>query len=1047
MCGRFRFIFASVLAIAAFGAVKYAVLATDQPESPAPNAPPVASAARLDAEFASTIRPFLQQYCVKCHGKEKTEGDLDLAAYASMTQAARDSDRWDAILEKLEAAKMPPKKAKLHPSADSRRQVLAWFHAARDFQTTQNAGDPGVVLARRLSNDEYDYTIRDLTGVDIRPARQFPVDPANTAGFDNSGESLVMSPSLLKKYLQAAHDIASYIVLTQDGFTFAPYPILADTDRDKYCVSRIINFYHQQEIDYADYFEAAWVYKHRAALGEPAASLADIAAQRKISARYLTTIWGALEETRQDIGPLVKLQSMWQALPAPAPGGTNAARAGCERMRQYVTQLRRKVELRFLNIAAGRVGTTAEPLLIWKNVQYATHRMRFDPAQLQVKGEKRPEPPTTPEPGAQNEFGPGHTLLVKNAPGDPDLFVPAGQRGRYEVAFARFCRIFPDKFYMQERGRNYFDTTKDRGRYLSAGFHSLLGYFRDDQPLYELLLSDRQREELDAMWRDLDFIASASSRTYIQFCSSGQRGERGIKQTTEQKAIPQEDKEVTSELRIRQLEDIYLSRAKGGDPRGIEAIEYWFTWMNDSIRWTERTRLQAEPRQLQALLQFAERAYRRPLSSDEKNDVLAYYKSCRSAGLDHESAIREGIVSVLMSPDFCYRIDLVPSGAGVHRLSDYELANRLSYFLWSSMPDAEMLAHAAAGDLHQPDVLRAQTSRMLRDARLRALAVEFGGSWLDFRRFDEITTVDKQRFPAFTNELRLAMYEEPIHFLMDAFQSDRSMLDLIYGNYTFVNRVLAAHYGMDLQKLGFAATEMREHSKAHPASTPFENLATSINSANENWVRVEHADQYGRGGILPMAVFLTRNSPGLRTSPVKRGNWVVKNVLGERIAPPPPNVPELPHDESKSDLPLRQLLARHRESLGCAACHARFDSLGLVFEGFGPVGERRTKDLAGRAIDASATFPDSSEGAGLAGLRQYIRARRERDFTDNLSRKMLAYALGRSLILSDELLVRQIRDKLSKSNYRVDTLIESIVTSPQFLNKRGKDPATERRSP
>jgi hypothetical protein len=506
--------------------------------------------APLDSRFSDTIRPFLQQYCVKCHGQEAPDGDLDLESYSSAAAAANDGVRWGVILEKLESGQMPPRKAKARPGDNARREVIEWFSAARDEEARRNAGDPGIVLARRLSNAEYDNTIRDLTGVDIRPAREFPVDPANTAGFDNSGESLTMSPTLLNKYLQAAHEVASHVVLEPDGFVFAPHAMLADTDRDQYCVRRIIEFYRAQKTDYADYFEAAWRFRHRATLGNPGATLADVAAQGKLIARYLETVWDTLEDPSVEVGPLVRLQAMWRALPAPTDGDPQAARAGCEAMRQYVVQLRKKVEPRFLNIAAGRLGTNAQPLLIWKNVQYATHRMKFDAAQLQVEGEEKPVAKTEPEPGARGDFGPGKTILVENMPGDPDLVVPAGERARYEAAFAQFCRVFPDRFYMEERGRNYFDTTKDRGRYLSAGFHSLMGYFRDDQPLYELVLSDAQRKELDAMWRDLDFVASASARTYIQFCQQGQRGERSIAQT-EPGMADLKDQEITSEPRIR----------------------------------------------------------------------------------------------------------------------------------------------------------------------------------------------------------------------------------------------------------------------------------------------------------------------------------------------------------------------------------------------------------------------------------------------------------------------------------------------------------------
>ena len=191
-----------------------------------------------------------------------------------------------------------------------------------------------------------------------------------------------------------------------------------------------------------------------------------------------------------------------------------------------------------------------------------------------------------------------------------------------------------------------------------------------------------------------------------------------------------------------------------------------------------------------------------------------------------------------------------------------------------------------------------------------------------------------------------------------------------------------------------------------------------------------------------MAAFLTTNAPGLRTSPVKRGNWVVKNVLGERISPPPPGVPELPQDETKLDLPLRETMVRHRSDPSCAACHAKFDALGLVFEGYGPIGERRDSDLAGRPVDVSATFPGGSNGAGFDGLRRYIRAHRQRDFVKNVSGKLLAYALGRSLASSDEPLIDEMATTLAAGGYKFHTLIDRIVTSRQFLTRRA--PLAER---
>jgi hypothetical protein len=233
----------------------------------------------------------------------------------------------------------------------------------------------------------------------------------------------------------------------------------------------------------------------------------------------------------------------------------------------------------------------------------------------------------------------------------------------------------------------------------------------------------------------------------------------------------------------------------------------------------------------------------------------------------------------------------------------------------------------------------------------------------------------------------------------------------LYTHETFVNPVLASHYGMP---------------------------SVGSGSADE-WVRVPDADRYDRGGLLPMAAFLTKNAPGLRTSPVKRGYWVVKNILGEQIPPPPATVPELPRDESKMELPLREMLAQHRTDPNCAACHARFDALGLVFEGFGPIGERRSSDLAGRAVDARAVFPGGSEGEGLQGLREYIRQHRQDDFLENFCGKLLAFALGRSLMLSDEPLIQEMQNKLAANGQRFENAIVSIVTSRQFRTKRGRD--------
>ncbi len=977
----------------------------------------------LDHQFQQTVRPFVTKYCIGCHSGSMPAAQFDLKSYTTTETVTADFARWSLLSDRLAAKEMPPKPMPA-PPAEASQQVIAWVQALRAELVKNSAGDPGTVLGRRLSNAEYNYTIRDLTGQDMQVTREFPVDPANPAGFDNSGESLTMSPSLLNKYLQAAREVANHMVLSPDTLDFAPYPMLVETDREKYAIQRIIEFYARQPTDYADYFAAAWRYRYRAALGKPNATLATIAADSKISPKYLPLVWSLLHD-QDPVGPILKLQTMWRALPTPRENTPDILRTQCVQMRDFVVRIRAHTAMQFAAPVVKGLPGASQPLLNWKLREYAAHRRDSDPNDLRNDTDPPPAIPAIPKyPGLHQEAAPRWAALsAKARAGDTDLIVPAAQRPRYQAAFQRFAHVFPDTFYVTERGRYFPDDSEDKGRLLSAGYHSVAGYFRDDTPLVELILDQKSQQQLDRLWDEFDFIADFTARTWTQyfFNQSGEVLGKGPESGSDRPVGHQ----ITDSEVILALRDAYLAKAAAdpnNDPAAPLAIRDHFDRMNATLRRLEKERAAAEPKHLDALLRFAERAYRRPLTSPEREDLLAYYRQIRTKNeLSHEDALRDCVVSVLMSPDFLYRLDLTDDSTAsstalkpvslrtslpVQPLSSYALASRLSYFLWASMPDDELLRHAAAGDLQRPSVLLAQTRRMLKDQRVSGMATEFTGNWLAIRQFETNNSIDRQRFPTFTKYLREAMFQEPIRLVEDAITNNRSVLDLIYGNYTFVNPVLAQHYGIP------------------------------VTDNSGNWIRVDDANQYGRGGLLPMAVFLTQNSPGLRTSPVKRGNWVVQKVLGIRVPPPPPVVPELPSDESKSDLPVRDMLARHRANPVCAACHSRFDSFGLAFEGYGPVGDARTKDLAGRPVDTAVTYPGGVAGTGLEGLKNFIRDHRQNEFIGNISRKLLVYSLNRSLQLSDESLIDQMKTRLTASGYHMDSLIETIVTSPQFLNRR-----------
>jgi hypothetical protein len=995
----------------------------------------------LEKQFNETVHPFITKYCVGCHSGKTPAASLDLKAYSTMDSVVQDYGRWVTLHNRLVAQEMPPKPLPGPPQAEELK-VIGWIEAVRADELHRNGRDPGPVLLRRLSNNEYNYTIRDLTGRDLQPAKEFPADSTNIAGFDNSGESLTMSSALMKKYLQAARDIGDKMVLVPDGIEFAPHPMLSETDRDKYPIQRIINFYLSQPTDYADYFQAAWRFKYRSALGKPNATLASIAADSNVSAKYLPMIWQLLEEpsakARTEVGPIAKLQSMWNALPAPGTAKPEELHAKYVEMRDWVVKLRQHTAMQFSTPKVRGLPTAAQPLQNWKLKQFSQHHREADLTVLLNDTDPVPPVPVIPrKPGLHQDAAPYWAAVMGKArAGDKDLIVPVAERGKYNASFTRFASVFPDTFVVSERGRFWPDNSEDKGRFLSAGYHNVMGYYRDDTALMELVLDAKGQQELNRLWEQFEYISNYTERTYTQFYlnQSGAVYGKGAESGSELPA----GHAITEESFIFGIRDVWIAKANAdpsNNPAAAQAIKEHFEGINATLRNLEKTHASAEPKQLDALLRFAAKAYRRPLTKNEKDDMLTYYHKMRDKeSMTHEEALRDSIVSVLMSPYFLYRIDLLDglsevrtggryqrvalATGTVHPLSPYAIASRLSYFLWSSMPDDELLRHAAAGDLARPEVLLAQTRRMLKDPRVRDFATEFVGNWLSIRQFETFNSVDRNRFPTFTNDLREAMFQEPIRFVQDLVSNNGSVLEMLYGKYTFVNPALAAHYGMPVLK-----------------------NANGESVGNDTWVRVNDASTYGRGGLVPMAVFLTNSSPGLRTSPVKRGFWVVHKLLGEEIPPPPAVVPELPQDESKTDLPLREVLAQHRANPVCAGCHARFDVFGLALEAYGPIGEARKIDLAGRPIDDSATFPGGVSGKGLDGVESYIREHRQKDFIDGLTRKLMAYAINRSPQLSDEALIDRMKAELGSKGYRFDSMIETIVTSPQFLNKRASAPA------
>lgn len=405
------------------------------------------------------------------------------------------------------------------------------------------------------------------------------------------------------------------------------------------------------------------------------------------------------------------------------------------------------------------------------------------------------------------------------------------------------------------------------------------------------------------------------------------------------------------------------------------------------------------------LATIARRAFRRPVTDSDLRPLLAFYNSGRAEG-DFDNGIEKALRAVLISPDFLFRVEQDPPGAkpgSVYRLNQYELASRLSFFLWSGIPDDELLALAERSKLSDPAILRAQVRRMLADPRSDSLISNFGGQWLYLRNLASVKP-DPDVFPDFDESLRAAFRQETDLFLGSVFREDRNILDLLDADYTFLNQRLAEHYGVP-------------------------------NVYGSQFRRVALTDPT-RGGLLGQGSILTVTSYPNRTSVVQRGKWILENLLGTPPPPPPPDVPELkPHGDDGRKLTMREAMELHRANAICAGCHARMDPIGFALENYDGVGHWRNED-GGAKIDPSGKLPSGVEFQGPQGLRKILTTAYRDDFVATVTEKLMIYALGRGIEPTDKPAVRAIARQAARGDYRISALIAAIAESPQFEMRR-----------
>lgn len=402
---------------------------------------------------------------------------------------------------------------------------------------------------------------------------------------------------------------------------------------------------------------------------------------------------------------------------------------------------------------------------------------------------------------------------------------------------------------------------------------------------------------------------------------------------------------------------------------------------------------------------LATRAYRRPVTEAEVRRLVRLVELGMADGGGYEAGMRLAVQAVLVSPHFLFRWELDPAGAKAsetRELTDYELASRLSYFLWSSMPDAALFASAARGELRRPAVLETQVRRMLTDERAQALVQNFGGQWLQVRNLDQVEP-DATVFPGWGSDLREAMRRETELFLAAIVREDRSIRDLVAADFTYLNERLARHYGIP----GVSGAEFR---------------------------RVQLPTGSPRGGVVTMGSVLTITSVPTRTAPVLRGKWILEQILGTPPPPPPPNVPPVETgSEAVKAATLRQRLELHRSKPDCIACHQKMDPLGFALENFDAIGAWRDQD-GPHPIDNAAELPGGRRFAGAEGLKEILA--RSEDFPRALAAKLLTFALGRGLEFHDRRVVKHIVDEAARNEFKFSAIVLAVVRSDPFLKRQ-----------
>ncbi len=974
----------------------------------------------------------MEAYCLDCHDRDTAEGDVILdGIYDSDGRVTPHGYKlWERARYSVESGEMPPRKRKKQPNPEERADLAAWIAAALQRSAQENAGDPGMVTMRRLTNAEYKHSVRELTGLWQDWAEGFVPDGGGGEGFSNTGDVLFVSPEQLEKYLARARKIASHAeLLPETGITFQKEVVgerSKDLAKDK--VEQTLRKWIRKEagerlpqegedLREADYLFACWQWHHREQLGTE--SLQKLAEEYQLDPTFLANWYTVLTEPQPESRYLALTTDAFAALspplvetedPVPPTLGQEIHAIAEQRrswytqkdwdwaspqrlqqdvdgLNQFATEVKLKPGDKQVHLLVSDVGDgNAGDIVYWSDLYFQWPDGKWD-----------------------NLF---NWMWRTKEAGDEEVKKWLGPYSLLERTHPSGREMAKQTFAVQAPSIVSFPVPEGTVAFKAKGKLEQDAPEREKASAQWALVAGEQPEAVPAIipgaltiWHRL---SPAHTALMDEFSVMKKRFPNNPGKRLDQVEWNLYRWQNTIEGVYYFTNDQLLERIPD------EGTRWWYRNSRSDLGFLayknmpERVDKQWDDKLIGHLRAFACRAWSRPASDEEAAAMRKIYTQCRSQEMTREAAAREALVSILVSPNFLFRAEQGSSEHTQTAISHYEYAARLSYLLWSTPPDAALTKSAREGKLLGDwRTICDHVDRMLADYRSFALAQEFGGQWLGFYHLHQLNTIDRERFPEFTWQLKHLMHEEAWRFFAKLIQESRPITDVTQASYTYLNEKLAAHYGID----GVTGDEFRY---------------------------IDVAAQR-RGGIFGMAGFHAQTSYPVRTSPVLRGDWVLREVLGRPTPPPPDNIPELEEAaEGETPLTLREQLERHREDAACASCHDRIDPLGFALEKFDPIGRWRDTDAHGQPIDDRGQTSDGMELVGIDGLKDWMK-KEEDQFLHHFCTKLAGYALGREIGASDQLLIQEMIANLKKWNYSMGAAVKPLVLSRQFSHRRNHE--------